>query len=296
MRPEARFLGSRACGSASGFTVRLGTGRGRLFRLNRGVLVVSSGFDPYYQWLGIPPKDQPPNCYRLLGAELFETNPDVIESLADQRMAHVHSFQNGPHAEVSQKLLGEITAARLCLLNPAKKAEYDAKLRAQMEGARGTIPKAEPLPPPVSDLGPPALRPLGGCGNESVFHCRHCFGELRYVRDLAGEPVRCPLCGWQFMMPCKNATGAGETEVHGTAPGPEVLPLVDIEVVPEPWPPVLGCRRRKKRRKGRAVELVKIALGGAAGLAIGYCILLLLGRDPLGLVTIVLRLLRLLGL
>ncbi len=23
-------------------------------------------FDPYYQWLAIPPKDQPPNHYRLL--------------------------------------------------------------------------------------------------------------------------------------------------------------------------------------------------------------------------------------
>lgn len=23
-------------------------------------------FDPYHKWLGIPPKDQPPNHYRLL--------------------------------------------------------------------------------------------------------------------------------------------------------------------------------------------------------------------------------------
>jgi hypothetical protein len=28
-----------------------------------------SDFDPYYHWLGIAPKDQPPNHYRLLGVE-----------------------------------------------------------------------------------------------------------------------------------------------------------------------------------------------------------------------------------
>ena len=38
-------------------------------------------FDPYYQWLGIPPKDQPPSHYRLLGIEEFESNPEVIEAI-----------------------------------------------------------------------------------------------------------------------------------------------------------------------------------------------------------------------
>ena len=35
-------------------------------------------FDPYLNWLGIPPHEQPPNCYRLLGLVLFESNPEVI--------------------------------------------------------------------------------------------------------------------------------------------------------------------------------------------------------------------------
>jgi hypothetical protein len=26
-----------------------------------------AGFDPYHVWLGIPPHEQPPNHYRLLG-------------------------------------------------------------------------------------------------------------------------------------------------------------------------------------------------------------------------------------
>ena len=40
-------------------------------------------FDPYYTWLGIPPKDQPPNHYRLLAIERFESNADVIANAAD---------------------------------------------------------------------------------------------------------------------------------------------------------------------------------------------------------------------
>ena len=37
-------------------------------------------FDPYYKWLGIPPQDQPPHHYRLLGIELFEPDRDVIDA------------------------------------------------------------------------------------------------------------------------------------------------------------------------------------------------------------------------
>ena len=93
---------------------------------------MSSPFDPYHEWLGIPPKDQPPNHYRLLGVELFEEQPNVIEHAADQRMALLKNFQAGKHSAMSQKLLNEVAAARVCLLKPEKKAAYDAKLRAEL--------------------------------------------------------------------------------------------------------------------------------------------------------------------
>ena len=40
-------------------------------------------FDPYRKWLGIPPKDQPPHYYRLLGIALLEDDPDVPESILE---------------------------------------------------------------------------------------------------------------------------------------------------------------------------------------------------------------------
>ena len=58
---------------------------------------MAEAFDPYYKWLAIAPEDQPPNLYQLLAVRTFEDDPDVIESAADQRMAHLRTFQSGKH-------------------------------------------------------------------------------------------------------------------------------------------------------------------------------------------------------
>jgi len=92
-----------------------------------------SQFDPYHVWLGIPPEEQPPNHYRLLGIKDFEDNSDVIASAADKQMSHLRTFQTGKHGELTQRLLNEVAAARVCLLNPDKKHAYDVLLRAERE-------------------------------------------------------------------------------------------------------------------------------------------------------------------
>ena len=86
---------------------------------------MSGTFDPYYSWLSIPPEEQPPNHYRLLGVKFLESNADVIENAADRQMAHVRSHQAGKHSAASQKVLNELSAARICLLSPERKAAYD---------------------------------------------------------------------------------------------------------------------------------------------------------------------------
>jgi hypothetical protein len=87
-------------------------------------------FDPYYKWLGIPPEEQPPNYYRLLGLSLFEQNRDAIDNAADRQMSHVRTYQGGPYGPLSQQILNEIATARLCLLDPSRKQAYDESLRA----------------------------------------------------------------------------------------------------------------------------------------------------------------------
>jgi hypothetical protein len=90
-------------------------------------------FDPYFEWLSIRDDEKPPNHYRLLGTDLFEDNVSVVANAADRQMAHVRRFQGGKHSEVSQKLLNELAAAKICLLNPAKKQQYDERLRKKLD-------------------------------------------------------------------------------------------------------------------------------------------------------------------
>ncbi len=93
-------------------------------------------FDPYHKWLGIPAAEQPVNHYRLLGLTLFESDPDVIDAATDQRVAFLRQCATGEHVAESQKLLNEVAAARLCLLNAQKKRDYDERLRESLSVAR----------------------------------------------------------------------------------------------------------------------------------------------------------------
>ena len=90
-------------------------------------------FDPYYVWLGIPPKHQPPNHYRLLGIELYEDNADVIDAAANRQTSYLHDMASGPNRKYSQDLLNEIAGARRCLLDVERKQKYDAKLRSKSD-------------------------------------------------------------------------------------------------------------------------------------------------------------------
>ncbi len=94
--------------------------------------------DPYYEWLGIPPKHQPPDHYRLLGLELFEDDRNVIATAADRQMGFIKTYQTGPTEaeELSQRILNELAAARICLLTPQKKKDYDWDLRTELEKKR----------------------------------------------------------------------------------------------------------------------------------------------------------------
>jgi hypothetical protein len=118
-------------------------------------------FDPYHIWLGIPPEEQPANRYRLLGIRAFETNPDVIESAADRQMAYLRTLQSGKNARLSQQLLNEVSATRVCLLNPQAKAAYDQQLRA----ALAAVAPPRPAVGPIVSL--PVAHPIGSASPQA---------------------------------------------------------------------------------------------------------------------------------
>ncbi len=114
---------------------------------------MSSDFDPYYLWLGIPPHEQPPHHYRLLGIVLFEPNSSVIDSAASRQSTYLHSVATGPQRQASQKLLTEIAAARRTLLNAESKQAYDSELKGRLESTAvkpAAIPIARPVAVPIA--------------------------------------------------------------------------------------------------------------------------------------------------
>jgi len=104
-------------------------------------------FDAYESWLGIPPEEQPPDHYRLLGVPRFEKRREAIEAAVDERLGSLHAYRSGEHAEACGHLIAEITAAKACLLNPNRRAAYDRGLLRQMAAEAADQEAA-------SDLGP----------------------------------------------------------------------------------------------------------------------------------------------
>jgi hypothetical protein len=126
---------------------------------------MSEDFDPYRKWMGIPPEEQPPNHYRLLGIPLFEHDPDVIDNAADRQMAHVRTYQTGKYSRLSQQILNELSAAKVCLLVPDKKQAYDEQLRAALQqeisaSAPASAPAAPPPPRSVATPPPTSVVPV----------------------------------------------------------------------------------------------------------------------------------------
>ena len=128
---------------------------GWVFGRERGVTVSESGkerrFDPYLIWLGIRDARRPPHHYRLLGLELFEDDPEVIQNAADRQISYVRRFLVGEHAAEAQQVLQELIAARACLLDRKTKASYDAALKNELATA-GFSP-ASVLSSPVAAEG-----------------------------------------------------------------------------------------------------------------------------------------------
>jgi hypothetical protein len=151
-------------------------------------------FDAYHKWLGIPPADQPPDYYRLLGVRRFESDLDVIEHAADQRMSHIRSFQGGPHAEQSHRLLNELSSARRNLLDSEWKAKHDEAIRAPLKVQEPGVAVSPPPPGQLSLPGTsgqtPSEIPCPACGGllpGEYRKCMHCRSELTWENGMPLE-------------------------------------------------------------------------------------------------------------
>jgi hypothetical protein len=162
-------------------------------------------FDPYYEWLGIPPDEQPADHYRLLGVRRFEANLNVIETAAERQMLLLKTRQNGPHSELTQQLMNEVSSSRICLLNARRKSEYDAKLRSRVDSQTAPVPPPhEMLSPPPEDRreleqpqsqDPRQSAPSRRLRPANVSHTAHGFRHGKSGRsvDLGSQSIKLPL-------------------------------------------------------------------------------------------------------
>jgi len=114
---------------------------------------MNSEFDPYYKWLGIAPREQPPNPFRLLGINQLESDGDVIDAAADQRMAFLQTKSLGEYSEHAQRIMNEVATARLSLLDRSKKSSsaempLDAPPSPEVAVARPTQQPENEVPTP----------------------------------------------------------------------------------------------------------------------------------------------------
>jgi len=110
-------------------------------------------FDLYHKWLGIPKDQRPPTLYELLGISPSERDDEVIDEAAIRQTAHIRTYQIGAHAQECTRILAEIAQARITLLNPAKRKEYDAQLASKQVAADATEIMAAP-PRPRGGVAP----------------------------------------------------------------------------------------------------------------------------------------------
>ena len=196
--------------------------------------------EAYYRWLGIPPKDHPPDHYRLLGIERYESNPDVIRDAADRQMVHVRNYQLGKYSKLSQQMLNELAAARVCLLQPERKLAYDESLRRR-EGT-STVATARPVlvaqGPDVGYAGQDAA-PIAAVAGVEVSHWRKDHSGWGAMLIGFGGASAVALVAVMVWWAIAGANQSQESPIAArTAAGTADTAVPSADELPPPPPPV----------------------------------------------------------
>ena len=208
---------------------------------------MSASFDPYREWLDIPPDEQPPHYYRLLGLAPFEADPQNIRAVAERQIVRVSTQRLGA--------VGGRTAR--CRMSWPPRAIRSSMHRARRSttahlGGRLAAAGPEPFQLPGDDApheppGPPDVPPV-----------------LPAVvpPPLAAIPPAPP--------PAQTIASALATPPVMPAPPIAAAPPVEWTALPPGLPPGTSAARAKGRRfwaKGIAA-IVLISAAAAVGGAV----------------------------
>ncbi|MBC8353529.1 MAG: hypothetical protein H8E66_16140 [Planctomycetes bacterium] len=193
-------------------------------------------FDPYHTWLGIPPPKQPPNHYQLLGLTQFEVNLEVIAAAANRQSNHLRSYLDSPHVRDAKRLLAEIDAARVCLLNEYTKSAYDQALGRSAQ--------------------PHVLSPASKDSASKDSACEDSAGAAPKSREFGAGVASAN----RTPADAPALTAFSQAEDNETAHAPASQDSSPIPV----------RRRKAKPKRSPFRQVVQMVVGGIAGCAIGY--------------------------
>lgn len=116
--------------------------------------------DFYTKWLDVLPGPRPPDYYTLLGVEAFCGDLDAIEAATRRQLTRLDDFALHPNRETRdavQNMMNEVARARVDLVNPGRRLDYDRRLAAQLgvSPPHDTAPAVEAETPPARRLQPP---------------------------------------------------------------------------------------------------------------------------------------------
>ncbi|MBW3540072.1 MAG: NPCBM/NEW2 domain-containing protein, partial [Planctomycetes bacterium] len=114
--------------------------------------------NPYQTWLDLETDGRPADHYQLLALNRFESDRSAIVDAARRQSALVRSRSSKGDAALAKKVLREIRAAHDCLIDPARKAEYDLKLKQQIGVRPVPLPGAQHEPVSLEDARSPQGR------------------------------------------------------------------------------------------------------------------------------------------
>ena len=204
-------------------------------------------FDPYEKWLGIPPQEQPPNHYRLLGICPFEEDRDKIRAAALRQTASLRRIDSEEHAKRMEQLLNEIQQAKICLMNPELKSEYDATLWQKLSAG-----EFETVAPDVFSLSGEMVRLAPSSS------AKYTTANMRMpVRSLVGLTLAVLfVAGWSIWSARAskeppNATTTRQIEDEPSSEPAEGQPLLE-EVQESPPPAIASGKPDRGMKEGKA--------------------------------------------
>ena len=224
-------------------------------------------FNPYHTWLGLDRSVTQPNYYQLLGIDQHERDSQKIAAAAERVMIRVRGFRPGSRSAQWAHLLDEINAARACLMDPARRAQYDRQLATS--GA--TAARSFSRPAPRGSTITPGAVPMG-----APLQASPAAPQTRAVPMSAPSPASSPTpsqTGGPYTGAPVAGTPAGAAG-HGPANVPTGIPVGSVAA----GVPVMGTPRSPGvvtgKNKIAATRQTKRSMTSAVIIAVAACLFL----------------------